>query len=104
MGQEQDEGLIDKSPRELSQLHLELAQEYGVLSDELGKILQLKDINWMILRGTCTSDRQCDRLWHTTEPGREERMIELRMKKIQKLMSSINIYLRVKSDESRNQY
>ena len=96
--------LTNKTPGQLADFNISLASEYSTLSDELGRILSLKDVNWSILRATVTSDKQADRKWHQTKQGLREREIELRMKSIQRTMSAIKTFLHVKSEESRNQY
>lgn len=92
----------NRTPGELAAYNLQLAEKYGRLSDELGQILKLKDVNWSILRETTTSDKQADRKWHQTIPGIREREIESEMKKIQRTMSAIKTYLTVKENEARN--
>lgn len=94
----------ERTPGQLADDILKLTHRYGELSDELADILRIKDIDWSILRDTVTSDRQADRAWYRTRPGSREREIDLEMKKIQKKISAIKIYLQVKADEARNLY
>lgn len=93
-----------KTPGELAEVILQLTAEYETLADELAELLKLKDINWTLFRDTVTSDKQADRLWFKTEPGTREQSILLQMKKIQRTISSIKIYLKVKENEARNIY
>lgn len=94
----------NKTPGQLANEVLELSHEYCILSDELGLILQKKDLNWGMLRDCVSSDRQADQLWRETEMGSRERVIELELKKIQKRISSIKLYLQIKENEAKNLY
>ena len=94
----------NKTPGELAKELLTLAYRVSSLSDELSKILRIKDVNWGILRDTVTSDKQADQLWRQREEGRREQEILLSLKTLRIQMSSIKEYLRVKENEARSLY
>lgn len=94
----------EKTPRELAEEILHLSHRYSELTDELGMILKIKDVNWTICRDQVTSDRQADRAWGRTTFGIKEREIEMELKKIQRSISSIKIYLTVKENEAKGIY
>lgn len=94
----------NKTPGQLADIILQLSAEYENLSDELGVIFKVKDVNWTMFRDTVTSDKQADRLWSKTTAGAREQQILLQLRKIKQTISSIKTYLRVKSDEAHHNY
>lgn len=71
-----------KTPGEIAHEILVLTEKYSNLSDELGSLLKLKNVNWSLIRVTVTSDKQADKNWSKTDAGTREEEIELELKKI----------------------
>ena len=99
-----DNSFKDKTPGQLADELLKMTALYGQLSDELSGIYTRKNIDWEMLRDTVKSDRQADQKWFRTDLGAKEQVIEMRMKKIQRHMSTIKTYLQVKENEARSLY
>jgi hypothetical protein len=96
--------LSNKTPGQLANYLLELAAEYGRLSDELVYVLELKDIDLSIIRDQVNSDKQAEHEWGKTTNGINERRIVMKLKDIKVQMSSIKEVLRVKENEARSLY
>jgi len=94
----------NKTPRELAEETMRLSYEFGELSDELGRIYKIKDIDWTLIRDSVTSDKQAEQIWRNTQEGIREREIELEMKKIQKMLAALKTYLNVRENEARGLY
>lgn len=94
------------TPGDLANFKLRLAAEYSFQSQRLTRILRLKADAWMEIRQReeITSDKIADRIWESTEVGKEEIEVKLYLKSLDKLLSSINARLRIYSDEVRHTY
>lgn len=92
------------SPSELSKFKVHLAANYASLAWRLKEILAEKAIHWEGLRQQCTSDTQAERAWQRMPAGREETILRLDMKVIEKQMSAITTRISVAQGEARNEY
>lgn len=92
------------SPRELSEEQLQLSSEYQTASTEAGEIASKKDLEWLALRKTCDSDKECDRRWGATPEGRRETYLRFYMKGLEKRMSAIKAHLRILDVEAHNTF
>ena len=90
------------TPSELAEKQLELAHEYGVLSDRLAEVLEVKAKAWPEIREKSESEKQAENSWSYSENGILEMKLRLSLKKHEKLMSSIKALLRVRELEIRN--
>lgn len=95
---------MNKSPHQLAEDRVEMSADYARLSERLGEILSLKPQEWLLLREQCKSDASANKKWEMTEMGVEETILKLKMKALEKSMSSIKTYIEVLTNESRNNY
>ena len=94
------------TPGDLANHRLRLAAEYSNRSEKLREILKRKPEIWIEIyqRDDVSSGKHADKLWESTELGKDEMSLRLLLKEIDKLMSSINTRLRTYQDESRHNY
>lgn len=92
------------APEELGEAKEFLSGEYAFVASELEKILRRKPKAWEEIRKTVQSDARADRSWDGTEDGNGEIIYRLRLKAIEKLMSSISSRLRIMEGEARSQF
>lgn len=90
------------NPHWLAENRVLLAGLYSYFSGQLEKLIFSKPAKWLELRKECKSDNATTKMWQMTEDGQKEEIYELRMKKIDKLMSSMNSMIRVLENEARN--
>ncbi len=90
------------TPGQMSEALVQQAHDYSTLSDQLAEILKVKPFKWLELRATVESDTRAERLWSATEDGVAEMVLKLRLKAIEKVMSSLRTRLRVLELEVRN--
>lgn len=81
---------------------MEESVHFSRLSDELGVILESKPDKWLNIRLDVKSDTSAEKSWQRTDDGKREMVLRLKLKAIEKSMSSIRTRLRILSDEARN--
>jgi hypothetical protein len=81
---------------------MRLSAEYARCSEQLADILELKTKKWLEIRQDVKSDTSADRRWDATEEGIHEMRLKLKMKAMEKEMSSIKTFLDVLNAEARN--
>ena len=81
---------------------MRLSAEYARDSEKLGDILAVKAKAWEAVRAGCTSDKQADKKWDSSDHGITEMRLRLSLKAKEKEMSSISTFLRVLDAEARN--
>lgn len=93
-------------PGELSNYQLILAGWYSYYAGQLEEIELNKSERWLKLRSQegIKSDKQADRLWDSTEDGRNEIKLRWEMRRAERLISSIKTRLRVLEGEARAQF
>jgi len=98
-----EQGVIP--PGDLAEYRLWLAAEYGYLSEKLSQILKEKPERWLEIRqrSDTSSDKIADRLWETTDSGKEETTLKISLKTIEKLSSAISSRLKMYETEARLQ-
>ena len=92
------------NPGRLAEVAVLLSSYYATLSQEIEDVLVFKADYWQELRKGLTSDKSTDRAWDATDSGKQEIRLRSQLKYIEKTISSIKFLLRVKENESRNQY
>lgn len=92
------------TPRQLAEDRMRLAAEYAAASEKLGFILADKPLTWAAIRASMQSDKAADRKWEESEEGRDEIVLRLRLKSIEKQMSAMKTMLEVMEGEARNNY
>lgn len=93
-----------KSPHRAADLRVELSGLYSRLAGRLEEVLRHKAKVWGEIRESMKSDTSAERKWQSTELGLEETLCELRMKRIDKLSSSLSSLLKVFEGEANNRY
>ena len=81
-----------------------LAGEYSFLCGMLENVLKTKAGNWTLLRNGLKSDTSADRVWEATKEGIDEMGLKLRMKGIEKMMTSLNTLIQVATNQAKNNY
>lgn len=95
---------MNKTPHQLAEDRIVMSAEFGRLSDELGGLLEKQAKFFVANRSVHKSDKACERAWEITEEGIRTMKVKLRLKALEKDMSSISKMLEVLSGESRNQW
>jgi hypothetical protein len=87
------------APEESAKMRVYLAGEYAYLSSCLENILAAKPDMWILIRENKKSDSQADAEWNRTKEGRNEMIMKLRLKRIEKMMSALRTYLEMAEKE-----
>lgn len=82
-------------PHTAADKKVEFTGYYSRCSQLLEDILERKPRIWMELRKDNKSDKATDRAWDATEDGINEMKLRLKMKRLEKEISSLSSYLRV---------
>ena len=77
------------TPHEAVELRQQLAGMYAFYSETLEDILVRKPSVWVLIRVKHKSDKQADLEWDTTDDGKNEIGLGMRLKRIEKMMSSL---------------
>lgn len=93
-----------KTPHQLADDRIMLSAEFGQLSEELGGLIEKQVAYFNANRPVYKSDKATERMWDGTEEGIRTMKIKLRLKSLEKQMSSITQMLNVLNGESRNQW
>jgi hypothetical protein len=109
----------DASPPDLAKFGTILAGYYSYYGQMLKKIQLVKPNAWLTIqdweqspeyedgkkkREKSLSDKKTERIWESTPNGQKEIALEWELKRIEKMVSSINKRLYVDSVAARNQY
>ena len=86
----------------LAEKRVELSGIYSYYSGLLESILFDRPDAWLKLRDGVKSDSSADKLWEATDGGKKETIYRLRLKRIEKLMSSMRTMLSLLENELRN--
>lgn len=92
------------TPHQLADLRVKLGGAYAYYSDTLEGVLREKHGMYPELKERSKSEKEVDRLWMQTEQGLLEAQLKIRLKSIEKLMSSVKTLLDVLNTEARSQY
>ena len=66
-----------------------LSAEYSTLQRELGGLKKHNAVEWLELRKTCDTDKECDKRWDATEKGQRATEISYIIKGLEKEIGSI---------------
>lgn len=93
------------APGDLAEYRLQLAAEYGFLSEKLSKILRQKPDIWLEIRQReqIGSDKLADKVWDSTDFGKDEMELRMSLKSIEKILSAISTRLQTYETEARLQ-
>ena len=95
---------MEKSPHEIAEDILQMAVDYGRLSERLNVIRKLYAEWWKYNRDDYKSDKSAEKAWDLTAEGIEMSELQLKLKVKEKKMSASKTFLRVLENEARNQY
>lgn len=76
-------------PAQAVEMRVQLAGLYAFYSQSLEDILMSKPASWAVIRAKHKSDKQADLEWSATESGKNEIGLTMRLKRIEKMMSSL---------------
>ncbi|MDD5068992.1 MAG: hypothetical protein PHN89_05370 [Candidatus Pacebacteria bacterium] len=93
-----------QSPQLAAELRIELSAKYSRECGRLEEILKVKPKIWLEMRKNTKSDTSATRNWEGSELGTEEMIIRLRLKRLEKLISCLTSFLKVKENEAKNIY
>lgn len=91
-----------KTPREISEEVMRLAEEYNKYCGELAKLNKESVDYFNTHRGDYKSDTACQNAWASTPEGVLQDTLKLKLKANEKLMSAYKSHLRLLETESRN--
>ena len=91
-------------PEKLSELHYNLAYDYGLMSDYYSDQLAV----WTTVKRELTDKFKtvaaAEREFDQSEFGIEEQRIKLYLKAVEKLLAGVKLRLQTLSEEAKNQY
>lgn len=96
--------LKNKTPGQLANDRLIIADEYGRLGERKVELLTLRALYYQSFRDSVKSDAALERRWEMTKEGLELMQIREKMKSKEFKMSAIKSLLDTKNFETRNQY
>ena len=94
----------EKTPRQLAEDRLKLADEYSKLGERLAELKLLKAQWWQAKRQDFKSDASAERAWDLTDEGQEMEQIKLKMKTKEHKISALRTLIEVSNSEKFNQY
>lgn len=97
-------GVYINNPHKCAEDRARLAGEYSFLCSQLEEILSRKPSVWNTIRPNYKSDTACERAYEATEDGINEIGLRLRLKSIEKMMSSMSSLIKIAEGEARNQF
>jgi len=98
------EDLINKTPSELAELRLKIADDYSKAGEMKVKLMRLHAFYFESFREDVKSDAALERKWELTEDGLKLMEVREKMKSLEHKLSAIRTLLEVKNNEARNQY
>lgn len=90
------------NPHLLAEKRMSLSDEYSVLSDDLANVLAHKAMEWTAYRVNSKTDKEADRKWEASDDGLKEMRLRLKLKALEKQISSYRSMLDVLQGEARN--
>lgn len=92
------------TPREAVEKKERLTAEHTKLTERMIDIVKEKGKIWLDMRAELKTDTQANRAYDASPLGIEEAQIKLRMKSIDKEISSVNSIIRNAENEAKNLY
>lgn len=94
-------------PRQLAKILMEIGRKMAYLSDTRLKHLTLaQNVFWQANKWNGdkpVSDKALELMWYGTEDGAEALRLDIELKSLRELKSTINTFLRLMEHEARNQ-
>jgi hypothetical protein len=95
---------MEKTPRQLAEERIGLAEEYSRYSGLLAELIKKRAEHYKAHRPNAKSDTAVEREWENTEVGVQMTIIKMKLKSIEKKLSASNTMLRLMENESKNLY
>lgn len=97
-----------ESPLELRKIELELAADYAYYTAILIPLKEQKSMEWINLKYSGSddkllSDKLVEMKWRITECGQREHAVSLKLKALEKMISSIKDAMYISSQAIRNE-
>jgi hypothetical protein len=92
------------APREIDDFRRFLSGEFSYLSTQLEEVKMKKPDEWNKLRDSFKSDTACERAWESTESGIKEMKLKLKLKSIEKMLSTLRGTFELKVAEGYNNF
>lgn len=92
------------SPHIAATLRVQLSVIYSKLAGSLESIVPKRPAILSQIREKVTTEAATARLWRSTELGVEEEMLELQMKRVDRLISGLSTLLKTFENEAKNIY
>ena len=93
-----------KTPHELSDSQMELAEQYSRYSGELAKLIKTQAEYFNSNRDFHKSDTAVQRAFDVTDSGVTMTIVKMKLKALEKEMSAIKTHLRLLENEAKNLY
>lgn len=95
---------MDKTPHDLAEEIVNMANESGKLAERLDELENLYCLWWKTCRDDYKSDKSAEKAWDLTTEGQEMRTIKTKIKIKGVKISAYKTYIRVLDQEANNQY
>lgn len=87
----------------IAETRIELSALYSYFSGQLEQVLFTKPDVWLEIRKGVKSDKAADKEYEALEDGKKEVIFRYRLKRIEKMLSSMSTMLRLLEGEAKNQ-
>lgn len=91
------------NPHWLAEKRVELSSLYSYFSGQLEQVLFTKPDVWLEIRKGVKSDKAADKEYEALEDGKKEVIFRHRLRRIEKMLSSMSTMLRLLEGEAKNQ-
>lgn len=98
------EGTLGGNPTLCATYRGWLAATYSFEAGILEEIMRRKALIWNEIRKNTKSDKSADRQYEATQDGIDEQVIRLRMKRLEKLLSSLKTLIEIAEGQARSMY
>lgn len=97
-------GSLNNSPTLCSEYRAVLSGEYSFYAGLLEDIIVLRAKNWATMRSNHKSDTSTQREWESTPDGVNFVGLEIKLKRIEKLMSGLSSLIKLAEGQAKNQF
>ena len=95
---------MTKSPHQISEERIKLAEEYSRYAGELASLVKSQADYFGEFREEFKSDNATQKAFERTDDGVKMTVVKLKLKSIEKTMSAYNTHLRLLENEARGVY
>lgn len=97
-------GNLNNSPQLCSEYRAVLSGEYSFYAGLLEDIIVCRAQNWSSMRSKHKSDTSTQREWESTPDGVNFVGLEIKLKRIEKLMSGLSSLIKLAEGQAKNQF